>query len=87
MREDAIEFCELFARARAPAKQQLKRADRVAAYNSDDMNRGARIDQCGEERRQWKAYLRTVRKYRASVSKEASSNDDNPCHGLSRLTK
>ena len=47
MREDAMEFGYLCVRA--PTQQELKIAERVAAYNTDDMDRIARIDERDEQ--------------------------------------
>ena len=73
MREDAIEFGDPLANVRAPAQQELRIAERVCAYNDGDMDKIARIDEREEKRRNWKAYHRNVRKYRAGVCKASSS--------------
>ena len=71
MREDAMEFGDPYVRA--PTQQELKIAERVAAYNSCDMDKVARIDERDEQCRNWKSYHRSVRKYHAGVSKASSS--------------
>ena len=54
-------------------QQELKISERVAAYNSGDMDKVAYIDGLEEECLKWIAYHRSVRKYRASISKLSSS--------------
>ena len=71
MREDAMEFG--YPAVRAPTQQELKIAERVAAYSSGDMDKVARIDEREEQRRKWKSYHRSVRRYHAGISKASSS--------------
>ena len=71
MREDAIEFNDPLVRA--PTQQELKIAERVAAYNSGGMDKVAHINESEEQRRRWKANHRGVRKYHAGISKASSS--------------
>ena len=82
MREDAVEFNYPLARVRAPAQQELKIAQCIAAYNAGDMDKFARIDEGKEERRKWRAYHRNVRKYRAGVSKASSSKRNHTSQGI-----
>ena len=77
IREDAKEFGYPLASFRAPAQQELKISERIAAYNGDDIDKVARIDEREDKRRKWKTYHRNIRKYRAGVSKVSSSKDDN----------
>ena len=77
MREDAIEFGNPLATLRAPTQQELKIPVPLAAYNAGHIDKVAHIDECEEESRKWRVYPRNVCKYRASVSKAASSKDDN----------
>ena len=58
---------------REPAQQELKIVERVATYNSGDINRIARIDGREGQSRRWKAYNHSVRKYYAGISKASSS--------------
>ena len=58
---------------RAPIQQELKIAERFAAYNSGDMDKVACIDEHEEERRKWKAYHHSVRKYRTGIFEASSS--------------
>ena len=58
---------------RAPNQQELKIAERVSSYNAGDMVTVTRIDEREEERRKWKAYHRSICKYRAGISKALSS--------------
>ena len=76
MRKGAMEFGDPLVGA--PARQELKIAERVAAYNAGNMDKVARIDKREEERRKWKTYHSNVRKYRAAVSKASFSKSDNP---------
>ena len=78
MREDDTEFGDLLASVRALTQQELKITERIAAYNAGDMDKVACINKREEERCEWKAYHRNVRKYRASISKESSSKYNNP---------
>ena len=78
MREDAMELGDPFASARDTTQRESKIAERDTAYNAAEMSKVARIDERDEEHRKWKAYHRNVRKYSESVSKAASSKDDNP---------
>ena len=71
MREDAMELGD--PDIRAPTKQGLKIAERVATYNSCDMDKVGRIDEHEEQRRKWKSYHRSFRKYHAGISKASSS--------------
>ena len=71
MREDAMEFVNPYVCA--PTQQELKIAERVAAYNAGDMDKVARIDEREEHRCKWKCYRRSVRKYHAGISKASSS--------------
>ena len=71
VREDAMEFGD--PNIRALAQQELNIAERIAAYNSCDLDKVARIDEREEQRRKWKAYHRSVRKYHAGISKASSS--------------
>ena len=66
MCEDAMEFSDSFGRP--PTQQNLKIAEHVAAYNACDMHKVARIDEHDEERRVWKTYILSTRKYRTGVS-------------------
>ena len=66
-----MEFCD--PDIRATTKQEMKIAERVDAYNSGDMDQFARIDERKEQRRKWKSYHRSVRKYHVSISKASSS--------------
>ena len=63
-----MELSDPLATVRALTQQEFKIAEHVVAYNADDTDKLARIDKCEEERRKWKTYHRSVRKYRASVS-------------------
>ena len=80
MRKDAMEFGDPFVRA--PTQQELNIAERFAAYNSAGMDKVARIDKREEDRRKWKAYHRSIRKYRAGVSKASSSKGNNSSWGI-----
>ena len=71
MREDEMEFGDPYVRERT--QQVLKIAEHVAAYNPTYMDKIARIDEREEQRRNWKAYHRSARKYRAGISKASSS--------------
>ena len=53
---------------RAPMKQELKIAERVDAYNNGDMDKVVLIDEREGQRRKWKAYHRSARKYNAGIS-------------------
>ena len=75
MREDAMEYGDTLVCALI--QQELKIGARIFAYNAGDMNKVARIDEREEERRKRKAYHRSVRKYRESISKASSSKGDN----------
>ena len=59
MHEDAMEFG--YPLVRAPTQQELKIAERVAAYNAGYIDKVARIDKSEEERCKWKAYDTNVR--------------------------
>ena len=39
-----------------PTQQELRVGERIAAYNADDMDKVARIDEREGERQKWKAY-------------------------------
>ena len=67
MHEDEMEFGDLYVRS--PTQQELKIAERVAAYNASDLDKVARIDEREKQRGKWKAYHRSVRKYSAGISK------------------
>ena len=86
IREDATELGDSLANVCAPLQQELNIAERVVVYNYSDMSKIARIDERDEERRKWKAYHRTVRKYSASVSKDAFSKDVILFKALNRLS-
>ena len=73
-----MEFDDPLASVRAPTQKESKIAERVAVYNDFNMDKVARINESEEKHRKWKAYHRSVRKYRVSVSKEAPSKDNNP---------
>ena len=49
MRKDAMELCDSLVRS--PTQQELKIAECVFAYNSGDIDKIARINECEEERR------------------------------------
>ena len=70
-------FSDPLASVRAPTQQELRIADLFTAYNTDDMDRVARVDEREQEHHKWEAYHRNVRKYRAIVSNSASSKDVN----------
>ena len=72
--EDAMELGD--PQVRVPLQQELKIAERVAAYNSGDLGKVARLDEREEERRKWKSYHCSVRKYRAGISKASSSKSN-----------
>ena len=62
MFEDVMGFGDpLF---RAAAQQELKIAERVAAYYDSERERIGCIDEREKERRKWKVYHHNVRKYR-----------------------
>ena len=67
MRKDTIELGD--PHVCVPIQQDSNITDGIAAYNAVDMDKVAPIDKREEERRKWKAYLRTVRKNRAGISK------------------
>ena len=79
MRDDAMEFGDSLSSVLASIQQEFKVVERVAAHNASDMGKIDRMYECDEERRKWKAYHRYVRKYRASISKVASSKYTSPC--------
>ena len=70
IREDAMELGD--STVRGSTQQELKIAEPVSAYNSDEMDKVARIDEREEQRHKWKAYHRSVPKYRAGISKASS---------------
>ena len=76
IREDALEHDNPSAAVRAPTRQELMVAKRVAAYEAGDMGKVARIDGRVEERCKWRKYHCCVRKYRSGVSKGAPSRVD-----------
>ena len=67
---------------RAPTRQELNIAEYVAAYNAGDMDKEACIDELEEECRKWKAYHRSVRKYRARISKASFSKNNSSSQGI-----
>ena len=74
MREDAVQFSDSLVRA--PTQQELKISESVTAYNADDMDEVAGIDEHEEKRRKWKAYHSGVRKHHPGISKASSSKDN-----------
>ena len=66
MREDTMAFGDSYVRV--STQQELKIAERVAAYNVGDMDNVARIDERDKQRRKCKSYHRSVRRYRAGIS-------------------
>ena len=70
MRDDVLEFSDPFASFRSLTQKELKIAELVSAYSSDDMDKVALIHELEKERLKWKAYHRNLCKYRAGVSKE-----------------
>ena len=83
VREDATEFGDqgIFA----PTKQELKIAERFAAYNSADMDKVTWIDEREEQRRKWKSYHRSIRKYHAGIPKASSSKGNSFSWGILSL--
>ena len=71
MREDAMAFGD--SAVHGPTPQELKIGELFAAYSSGNIDKVARIDEREEQRRKWKAYHRSVRKYHAGISNASSS--------------
>ena len=56
---------------REAAQQELNITERVAVYYTGDIDKVGGIDEPEEERRTWKAYHHSVRRYRTAMPKES----------------
>ena len=75
MREDAMEFANPLVHA--PTLQESRSLSIFSAYSADHMDKFARIYERAAALRKRKSYHRSVRKFRACVSRASSSKVNN----------